>query len=72
MTIFTFSEARQKLASILEKARKEGEVLIKKKDGSLFAMKPVSRKKSPLKVKGIKLDLSAEEIVELVREVRRR
>ena len=72
MTIYTFSEARQKFASILEKARREGKVLIKRKDGSLFAIQPVSKEESPLNVKGIDLGLSAAEIVDIIREIRER
>lgn len=55
MTIYTFSEARQKFASVLEKARSEGKVLIKRKDGSVFVIQPVSNRGSPLNVKGIDL-----------------
>ncbi len=72
MTIYTFSEARQNLASVLDKARVEGEVLIKRKDGSMFVLKPVSKMDSPLNVKGVDLGLSAEEIVDIIREVRER
>ncbi|MBV6519271.1 MAG: prevent-host-death protein [Candidatus Brocadia sp.] len=72
MTTYTFSEARQKLSSVLEKARSEGEVLIKRKDGSTFVVKPVSAKKSPLDVAGINVNLSAKEIVDIVREIRER
>ena len=72
MTIFTFSEARQKFASVLEKAKVEGKVLIKRKDGSVFLIQPVSQRKSPLDVEGIDLELSASEIVDIVREVRER
>jgi len=72
MTTYTFSEARQKLSSILEKARTEGEVLIKRKDGSIFVIKPVSKNTSPLDVEGVSLNLSAQEIVDVVREVRRK
>ena len=72
MTTYTFSEARQKLASLLEKARREGEVLIKRKDGSLFVIKPISRSGSPLNVEGVDLALSGKEIVDIVREVRER
>jgi PHD/YefM family antitoxin component YafN of YafNO toxin-antitoxin module len=72
MTIYTFSEARQKFASVLEKARSEGKVLIKRKDGSVFIIQPVSNMESPLNVKGIDLGLSASEIVDIVREVRKR
>ena len=72
MTIYTFSEARQKFASVLEKARSEGKVLIKRKDGSVFVIQPVSNMESPLNVKGIDLGLSASEIVDIVREIRKR
>lgn len=72
MTTYTFSEARQKLASVLEKAQKEGEVLIKRKDGSVFIIKPVKKSGSPLDVKGIDGEISADEIVEILREVRER
>ena len=72
MTVYTFSEARQKFASVLEKAKNEGRVLIKRKDGSLFAIQPVLRKESPLDVEGVDLGLSASEIVDIVREIRER
>ncbi|KAB2831893.1 MAG: type II toxin-antitoxin system Phd/YefM family antitoxin, partial [Candidatus Brocadia sp.] len=64
MTTYTFSEARQKLSSVLEKARSEGEVLIKRRDGSTFLVKPVSAKRSPLDVDGVNVNLSAKEIVD--------
>lgn len=70
MTTYTFSEARQKLASVLDKARAQGEVLIKRKDGSMFVVKPATFKQSPLDVTGINVNLSAKEIVEIVREIR--
>ncbi len=72
MTTYTFSEARQKLSSILDKARIEGEVLIKRRDGSVFVIRPVSRTGSPLNIEGVDLALSAKEIVDVVREVRER
>lgn len=72
MTIYTYSEARQNLASLLEKARKEGEILIKRKDGSTFVVRPFQRDKSPLDVQGIDLDISADEISDVIREVRER
>jgi len=72
MMTYTFSEARQKFASLLEQAQIEGEVLIKRRDGSLFVVKPILKKKSPLDVKGIDIDLSTNEIVNILREVRER
>jgi len=72
MTVFTYSEARQKLASLLDRARVEGEVRIKRKDGQVFVIKPLRESGSPLDVPGVDLDLTAAEIVEFVREGRRR
>jgi hypothetical protein len=70
MTVYTFSEARQNFAAILEKARTEGKVLIKRKDGSVFAIQPVPKKDSPLDVEGIDIGITASEIVDFLREVR--
>ena len=72
MRTYTFSEARQRFASVLERAKIEGKVLIKRKDGSLFEIHPVAKKDSPFDVRGVDLDLSADEIVDIVREIRRR
>ena len=72
MTVYTFSEARQNFASLLEKAKKEGKVLIKRKDGSIFEVLPITPKGSPLEVKGVDVGLDAAEIVSLLREVRER
>ena len=72
MTSYTFSEARQKFATVLDKAKKEGEVLIKRKDGTSFIIKPLNRTKSPLDVGGVELSLSREEIVDIIRETRQK
>ena len=72
MTLYTFSEARQNFASLLEKAKTEGRVLIKRKDGSIFAVQPVKSKDSPLDVKGVDAGLDAAEIVTILREMRKR
>ena len=71
-TVFTYSEARQKLASVLEQSRIKGEVWIKRKDGREFVIKPVAKSESPLDVEGIDLEISADEIVGFIREVRTR
>ncbi len=72
MNVYTYSEARQKLATLLNKAKKEGKVIIKRKDGSTFELRAINDNKSPLDVKGIKLDISAEEIVDFIEEARGR
>jgi len=56
----------------MNQAKKEGKVLIKRKDGSLFEVLPITPKGSPLDVKGIDVGLDAAEIVSLLREVRER
>ena len=72
MNVYTFSEARQKLASVLEEAQRKGAVRIKRRDGSEFEIAPVRSKASPLDVEGVDLGLSVEEIVSVVRETRAR
>ena len=71
MTIFTFSQARQNFAQVLEKAKTE-EVLIKRRDGSVFSLKSAKKTRSPLAVQGIKTRITAKEIVDVIREVRHR
>jgi antitoxin Phd len=71
MKEYTLSEARQKLASLLEQAEKEGEVRIKRKDGKVFVLKPQPRSDSPLDVEGIDLDITTAEILKFIEEGRR-
>jgi hypothetical protein len=72
MTEYTFSEARQKLASILDKARRDGAVRIRRRDGQVFVLKPERAQKSPLDVSGINLKIGRKEIVDLIKEGRRK
>ena len=72
MTEYTFSEARQKLASILDKARRDGAVRIRRRDGQVFVLKPERTQKSPLDVSGINLKIGRKEIVDLIKEGRRK
>ncbi|MDX1614079.1 MAG: type II toxin-antitoxin system Phd/YefM family antitoxin [Candidatus Promineifilaceae bacterium] len=70
-TVYTYTEARQNLASLLDKAAAEGEVRIKRRDGQVFVIRLETSEKSPLDVGGINLELSAEEIVAFIAEGRR-
>lgn len=72
MTVFTYSQARQNFAAVLQRALREGKVLVKRKDGSLFTVQPQKTTESPLNVKGIKTSVSSRELVRTVRESRRR
>ena len=71
MIVYTYSEARQKLATLLEQAVREGEVKIKRKDGQTFVIRPERRVGSPLDVKGIDLGITTSEIVRFIQEGRR-
>jgi len=72
MKEYSFTEARQHFASILDEAKREGIVCIKKRDGDTFYIKPARSKKSPLDIEGVDLGISASEIVDVVREGRER
>jgi antitoxin Phd len=71
VNVYTYSEARQKLAGVLDQAAREGEARIRRKDGQTFVIQLEQRAASPLDVEGLNLDLDADEIVSMVREGRR-
>ena len=70
MNIYTYSEARQRLSSVLDSAKRTGKVLIRRQDGSTFSLIPELHPGSPLDVKGIKTTVSTKEIISFVRESR--
>jgi hypothetical protein len=70
-TTYTFSKARQNLASLLDLAARDGEAQIVRKNGQVFVIRPAEyTQSSPLDVGGIDLDLTGDEIVRIVREGR--
>jgi antitoxin (DNA-binding transcriptional repressor) of toxin-antitoxin stability system len=69
--VFTYTEARQNFASLLDRAAAEGEVRVRRRDGRVFVIRPERASGSPLDVEGIDLDLTAEEIVGYIAEGRR-
>ena len=71
MMVYTYSEARQNLASLLEKAAQEGEVRIRRKDGQVFVIKPQTAQDSPLDVEGVELGITTTEILKAIQEGRR-
>lgn len=72
MQIYTYSEARQKLAAILDQAENSGKVIIRRKDGRTFALVPEKVASSPLDVPSIKAKITTQEIVDNIREGRER
>ena len=68
--LYTYSEARNRLAEVLRRVDMNGEALIKRKDGRLYKVIPIREKESPLDVETVDLGVSTDEIVEIVRELR--
>lgn len=71
MKTYTFTEAREKLASVLDEAASKGEVRIKRRDGRVFVIRLQKQPGSPLDVEGLNLNLSRQEILESIAEGRR-
>ena len=72
MKVYTYSQAREKLAKLLDDASQEGQVEIRRRDGRTFIIKPVQEKESPLDVAGVTTGVSLDELNEAVRESRER
>jgi len=72
MQVYTYSEARQKLAEVLEQAESSGKVVIRRKDGRTFALVPEKSLSSPMDVPSVKADIATQEIVDIIREGRER
>lgn len=72
MRAYTYSEARQNLASLLEIAQRDGSVRIRRKDGRSFVVQPEISAVSPLAVEGVDIGVNSAEIVEMIREGRER
>ena len=72
MEVYTYSEARQKLARVLDEAESAGKVLIRRRDGRTYALVPERVAASPLDVPSVQANLSTQDIVTLVRRERGR
>ena len=71
MKVYTYSEARQRLADVLNIARSE-EVIIKRRSGETFSIIYRKSKKSPFDVPGIQTKATTKDILAAVRESRER
>ena len=73
MKSYSYSEARGNFATVLDEAERDGAVEIRRRDGAVFRVLPLRKSKaSPLDVKGVKLKISADDLVAIVREGRER
>lgn len=69
MKVYTYSQARQRFAEVLNLARTE-EVIIKRKGGETFAILYRKSSKSPFDVPGIKTKASTKDILDAIKEYR--
>ena len=72
MKIYTYSQAREKLADILEESKNE-EIVIHRRKGDMFSIAPKSpSRRSPFDVPGLSKKITRKEILEAIRESRER
>jgi hypothetical protein len=73
MKVYAYSQAREKLATILEESKTE-EVVIKRRKGDSYAIVPQSQRqrRSPFDIAGLNKGMSKEEIIDAIRESRER
>ena len=72
MSIYTYSEANQNLSKLLDEAKENNEVIIKRENGELFVIRIISKKGMSYNLPDIDLGLTRDEIVSCIREVRER
>lgn len=71
MRVYSFSEARQRLATLLDEVQRDGAVRIQRRDGTRFLVTPEPNTASPLDVEGIDIGLTLDEILDSIHEGRR-
>jgi prevent-host-death family protein len=72
MKTYTYSEARNRLAEVLEES-KRGEVIIRRRRGETFSVVPKSRpRRSPFDVPGVGPGATRRELLAAIRESRSR
>lgn len=69
MKVYTYSQARQNLADVLNQSKAE-EVLICRRGGDSFAVIPKPRQGSPFDVPGVKTCATTPDLLSAVRESR--
>ena len=72
MFVYTYSDARQNLATVLNNAKKTGKVIIKRKDGSQFSLMPEITTASPLDVPSINCKISLDDILTSIDDGRKK
>lgn len=70
MDVYTYTEARQHLSSLLDEAESTGKVIIRRKDGRRYAVVPELSPVSPLDVPTFEMNVTVKEVIKLVRRLR--
>ena len=71
MKVYTYSEARQRFAEVLNIARKE-EVIIKRRSGETFTFVFKKTPKSPFDIPGIKTKATTKDVLKAIKDSRER
>jgi prevent-host-death family protein len=71
MKVYTYSQARQNLSEVLNRAKSE-DVFIRRRGGEVFHVAPRTQESSPFDTPGVKTSAGTADIVKAVREVRSR
>jgi len=69
MRVFTYTEARRRLAEVLDIALTE-QVMIKRRNGDFFLLVYKKQEESPFDVPGIKTKATTEDILSAIRDSR--
>ena len=69
MKVYTYSQARQNLAEVLNQSKDE-EVIIRRRGGDAFAVVPKARQGSPFDVPGVKTRVTTPDILSAIQESR--
>jgi len=72
MRTHTPTLANPDLPAIIDDAKKNGFAMIRWRDGTMFSLRLEPAEKSPFDVPGVKVDITRDEIVSIVREGRER
>lgn len=70
MKTYTYSEAEQRLAELLNRARREGQVQIRRRDGQVFVLRPAKPARAPLDVPAVSVKLDRGEILAWIKNGR--
>lgn len=71
MKMYTYSQARERLATVLDEAKKE-EVVIRRRNGDQFRIVPRRPEASPFDVPSIRTKATTQDILDAIRDSRER